>query len=114
MAKTNELPSDVDSDELNAMIAALGREMGRPTAGVYPPDLVELDEIPGHIYGYNAGCRPSGVEQYKAGQEWRRRIIAELQRQPDWVREWRERQALNRRIRELCERKQLKFMPWEC
>jgi hypothetical protein len=110
---TTELPGDLDPDELNSMIRALSREMGCPN-WVYSPDLVELDHIPGHIYGYNRGCSTDGLECYREGQKWRRKLIAELQKRPEWIAEWRAEQDLNRRIRELCERKGLRFMPWEC
>jgi hypothetical protein len=60
MPTQNELP-DIDVDTLNAMIADLGRELGCPY-GVNP-DLVELGEIPGHVYGYNRGC-------FREGKPW--------------------------------------------
>jgi hypothetical protein len=110
---TNELP-DVDVETLNAMIADLGREMGCPPAGtVYPPDLVELGEIPGHIYGYNRGCRPDGLEMYREGQRWRRKIIAELKARPEWAAQWLAAAELDRRIEALCERMGLHFAPHE-
>jgi hypothetical protein len=107
-----ELPSDLDPDELNAMIRDLGNEKDIPY-GVYSPDLVESDHIPQHIYGFNRGCTPDGLECYKEGQKWRRKLIAELARRPEWIAEWRAAQELNRRIRELCETKGLRFAPWE-
>jgi hypothetical protein len=35
------------------------------------------------------------------------------QRSPEWVAAWRAEQALNRRIRELCEERGWQFMPFE-
>jgi hypothetical protein len=107
-----ELPSDLTPDELDAMIEALAQEYDIPDH-VYPPELVELNRIPGHIYGYNCGCKHDGLEMYKAGQKWRRRLIGELMRRPEWIAEWRAAQGINRRIRELCEHKNV-FQPWEC
>jgi hypothetical protein len=108
-----ELPHDLDPEELNAMIHDLGVEMGVPH-DIYSPELVQLVEIPGHIYGYNRGCRPDGLEMYRSGQKWRRRLLAELKQRREWVAQWREPQALNRRLREFCEQKGLQFKPWEC
>jgi hypothetical protein len=113
MPKTKgELPSDLDPDELNEMIRDLAAEEGCPY-GVYSPDLVELGEIPMHIYGFNRGCTPDGLESYREGQKWRRKLIAELRRRPDWIAEWRAARELDRRIEELCERKGYAFKPWE-
>jgi hypothetical protein len=110
-----ELPSDLTPDELNNMICDLAYEMGCPPAGtVYPPDLVELGPIPPEIFGYNGGCSPSGVEMYAAGQKWRHKLIAELKERPDWIALWRAGRELDRRVRELCEAKSLRFAPYEC
>jgi hypothetical protein len=108
----SELPSDLDPEELNAMIQDLGREKDIPH-GVYPPDLVESGHIPQHIYGYNRGCTPDGLESYREGQKWRRKLIAELARSPEWIAAWRAARDLDQRIRELCERKGYEFKPWE-
>jgi hypothetical protein len=107
-----DLPSDLDPDELNAMIAALAVEMGCPH-WAYSPDLVELGEIPPHIHGFNRGCTPDGLESYREGQKWRRKLIAELKRRPEWIAGWRAARDLDQRIRELCERKGYEFKPWE-
>jgi hypothetical protein len=114
MKTKGELP-DVDAETLNEMIADIAHEMGCPAAGtVYPPDLVELGEIPLHIYGYNRGCTPDGLEQYRAGQKWRRKALDELKRRPDWVTKWLADAEMDRRIEELCEAKGLRFQPHEC
>jgi hypothetical protein len=113
MPKQGDLPSELDSETLNAIIGDLGREMGCPH-WVYPPDLVELDEIPQSIYGYNAGCTPSGIERYREGQKWRRKLISWLKRAPEWVAQWLADAEMDRRVRELCEQKGLRFAPWEC
>jgi hypothetical protein len=106
-----ELPADLTADELNKMIAALAREHDIPD-GVYP-DLVELYHIPQYVYGYNTGCKRTGLDEYKEGQKWRRRLITELKRSPTWIAEWRAARDLDRRIEALCEAKGLHFAPWE-
>jgi hypothetical protein len=103
----NELPADLDPEELNKMIAALARELGCPH-GVHP-DLVELGEIPQYVYGYNRGCVPDGLTLYRQGQKWRRRLIKEIT--PEFVEEFRAAKWLDERIRELCEAKGLTFRP---
>jgi hypothetical protein len=114
MPRTSELPGDLDPEELNEMIRDLGHEIGCPD-WVYPPDLVKLDVDPEVIVGgYNRGCTPSGVERYREGQRWRRKLIAELKRRPDWIREWRAAGEVDRRVEALCERKGLRFAPYEC
>jgi hypothetical protein len=109
---TTELPSDLDPEELNALIRDLALEKDLPP-GVHP-DLVEVDHIPGHVHGYNRGCAPDGLTLYREGQRWRRKLIAGLARSPQWIAAWRERRELNRRVRRLCEEKDLQFRPWEC
>jgi hypothetical protein len=112
MPMRTELPGDLDPEELNAMIRDLALEKDLPQA--VHPDLVEPDHIPGHIYGYNRGCNPDGLTLYREGQRWRRQLIVELARSPEWIAQWRERRELNRRIRKLCAAKDLQFRPWEC
>jgi hypothetical protein len=112
MSKTGELP-DVDVETLNAMIADIAHEMGRPH-WAYGPDLVELGEIPIGIYGYNTGCTRSGVEMYREGQRWRRKALAQLQRRPEWVAKWLADREMDRRVEARCEAKGLSFAPFEC
>jgi hypothetical protein len=92
----------VDVRELDEMIAALAREHGVP----YPifPDCVrdERDPVP---VGYE--------ETHRHALAWRRKLIDEPEQRPDWVRDWRAEQDLNRRIEALCEAKGLTFMPHE-
>jgi hypothetical protein len=109
----SELPSDLDPGELDAMVRDLGHEHEEMPDWVYPPDLVESDHVPQHIFGFNRGCTPDGLETYKEGQKWRRRLIAELAQSPEWIAEWRAARDLNRRIEALCERRNLTFRPWE-
>lgn len=111
MTKTDPL-ADVSPGDLDKMIAALAREHEVPQ-WVYSPDLVDLDRIPDHIHGFNRGCTPSGIEMYREGQKWRRRLIAELCRRPDWIAEWHAARDLDQRIEDLCRRKGLEFRPWE-
>jgi hypothetical protein len=101
-----ELPHDLHPEELNAMICALGREKGLPL-GIHP-DLVGPDED-NHAY-WGVGQE----ERHKQSRIWRHKLIAELARRPEWIAEWRAERDLNRRVRELCEHKNLMFWPWEC
>jgi hypothetical protein len=112
MPKTKRELPDVDPETLNAMIRDLARDMGCPH-WAYSPDLVELGEIPTSVYGYNAGCTPSGVEMYREGQRWRRKALEELQRRSEWVAQWLADAEMDRRIEELCAAKGLVFYPWE-
>src|SRR5918995_3773142 len=112
MPRTSELPADIDAEELNELIAALAREHDIPN-WVYGPDLVELDHIPQYIFGYNRGGVHDGLEMYKAGQKWRRRLIKELSQRPEFIEEFRADKRLDECIRELCEAKGLTFYPWE-
>jgi hypothetical protein len=115
MAKTKTaLPAD--EDELDAMIADLAVERGVPY-GVHP-DMVRPGPVPPDVMGLNRGCvhdgKPAdGPTLYKLGQEWRRRLIRELERSPEWVAEWRAAVALNERIRALCAARNYAFAPWE-
>jgi hypothetical protein len=101
-----ELPADLDPEELDAVICALGREHGLPPG--INPDLIGPDE---HNHGYWGVGRE---EQHRQSCMWRRRLINELRRRPEWIARWRADQDLNRRIRELCEARGLVFQPWEC
>jgi hypothetical protein len=112
MTTIGELP-DVDPETLGEMIRDMAREIGCPH-WAYGPDLVKLGEIPIGIYGFNAGCTPSGVEMYREGQRWRRKAMAELNQRPEWVAEWLADAEMDRRVEELCERKGLRFAPHEC
>jgi hypothetical protein len=96
------LPSDLTVDELNAMVAALGEEMGVPY-GVHP-DLVDSTAEPEPYHD---------AELYRAGQRWRRKIIAELKKRPEWIAEFRAAAEMDRRVEELCRAKGLTFAPWE-
>ena len=96
------LPSDLGVDELNAMIAALGEEMGVPH-GVHP-DMVDSTADP---EPYHAAAL------YRDGQRWRRKIIAELKKRPGWIAEFRAAAEMDRKVEELCRMKGLNFMPWE-
>jgi hypothetical protein len=93
-----------DRAELNAMIGDCAAERGWSGDGVWPDlvgndhDVVALGEEEGH----------------RKALAVRRRTIAWLRRHPAWVECWRERQELNRRLKELCAAKGLKFAPWEC
>jgi hypothetical protein len=112
MPKTaGELP-DVSVDVLNRMIADIARELGCPYWA--SPDLVELDRIPGYIYGGNVGCKRTALDEYKEGQKWRHKAIAELKRRPEWVSDWLADGEMDRRVEELCEAKGLRFAPYEC
>jgi hypothetical protein len=104
----SELP---EGEELNELICALAEEKDIPQ-DVYSPNLVELDTIPGHIYGLTTE-QGRGIDMYRRGQEWRRRLLAELRRRPAFVAEWRTAQDLNARIKALCAAKRYQFMPWE-
>jgi hypothetical protein len=97
-------------DELNDMIADMAREMGCPH--YLNPASAQPGEIPAEVRGLRTD-RGDGVTLYRKAQEWRERVLAELERRPEWVAEWRAEQALNRRIEELCEAKGLKFLPHE-
>ena len=108
---------DVDAETLNAMIVDLAHELGCPCD--VSPDLVELGEIPQHVYGFNRGCmregKPSdGVTIYREGQRWRRKVIAELRQRPEWVQKWLADAEMDRKVKQLCEQKGLKFAPWKC
>jgi len=103
---TTELPGDLDPEELNAMIAALGREKGLP-GGIYP-DLIGPDPDNHSYWGRG------NEERHRQSVEWRRRLLAELACSPEWIAEWRVARELDQRIRQLCKRKNLVFRPWEC
>jgi hypothetical protein len=61
-----------------------------------------------------ADCRASdGVTLYREAQEWRERVLAELERQRGWVASWPAERALNDRIAELCRERGFTFMSWE-
>jgi anaerobic selenocysteine-containing dehydrogenase len=111
MARTSALPADLGADEMNEMIRELARELGCPSWA--HPDLVEIDHIPPRAYGLNSRCPRTGLDEYREGQQWRRRAIAELQHRPDWIAEWRAARDLDRRIEDLCERKGMRFAPYE-
>jgi hypothetical protein len=78
------------------MIRGLGHEMGVPS-GVHP-DLIG-PEPDNHYYW---GMGPGTPERPKESVRWRRKIIAEMERRPEWIAEWRAERDLHRRIRELC------------
>jgi hypothetical protein len=105
MAK-DELPADLDPEELNEMIRDLGREKGL-APGIHP-DLIGPDEDYHHYWGNG------DEERHKESVAWRRKLIAELKRQPEWVRQWLADAEMDRRVRELCEEKGLIFYPFEC
>jgi hypothetical protein len=105
MTPKSELPYDLDPDELNAMVRDLAREKGLPV-GTHP-DLIGPDPDYHHYWG------TGNEERHKQSVEWRRKLIAELKRRPDWIAEWRAAEELDRRVRELCEAKGLRFRPWE-
>jgi hypothetical protein len=100
-----------DPDELDDMIACMAREMGCPH--YLSPAYVRPGEVPPEWRGLRTG-NGDGPTLYRERQKWRERVIAELERRPDWVREWRAEQDLNRRIEALCVSKGLTFMPHEC
>jgi hypothetical protein len=106
MTRTSELPSDLDPDELNCMIRDLGREKG--LAPGIDPDLIGPDEDYHHYWGNG------NEERHKQSVAWRRKLIAELKRRPDWIAEWRAAAEMDRRVQALCQRKGLTFQPWEC
>jgi hypothetical protein len=80
-------------------------------------DLAHERAVPYPIFPDTAregGPIPVGHEEInRQALEWRRKLIAEIERRPDWVAEWRAEQALNARIEELCEERGLRFMPHE-
>ena len=92
--------------EQDAMIQVLAREHRVP----YPihPHLVRDERDP---------IRQDGEEEHRQALAWRRKLIAELERRPDWVAAYRAWVDLNRRIEALCEQKGLNFgldlPPWD-
>jgi hypothetical protein len=106
MPRTSELPSDLDPDELKEMICDLGREKGLPP-GIHP-HLIGPDPEDHNYWG----CGQQ--DRHRQSCMWRRKLIAELMRRPEWVAEWRAAQAMDGAVRALCERKGLTFRPWEC
>jgi hypothetical protein len=100
-----ELPHDLAPDELNEMVRDLGREKDLPP-GIHP-DLVGPDPDYHHYWGNG------NEERHRQSVEWRHKLIRELTRRPDWIAAWRAAEELDRRLRELCERKGLRFRPWE-
>ena len=52
-------------------------------------------------------------EGYAAAQRLRHELIDKIARSPRWVQKWRAGRDLNTRIEQLCERKGLRFKPWE-
>jgi hypothetical protein len=77
-------------------------------------DLVELGEIPQHLYGCNPGVlregKPwDGVTPYREGAEVATQADRELKRRPEWVANWLAAAEMDRRVEELCERKGLRF-----
>jgi hypothetical protein len=106
MPRTTELPADLDLEELNEMIRDLGREKGL-APGIHP-DLIGPDEDYHHYWGNG------NEERHKESVAWRRKLIAELKRRPDWIAEWRAAAEMDRRVEAICERKGLRFSPHEC
>jgi hypothetical protein len=106
-------------NELDEMVRDLGHEMGCPWD--INPDLVDLDTDPEKSWaaGCNRGCVTAdgepddGVTRYAEGQRWRRKLIDELARRPEWIAEWRAEAEHDRRIRGLCKAKGLRFLPHE-
>jgi hypothetical protein len=90
--------------------AALGRA-GLHACGGGISRFSRARSHPAHICGFKGGCNPDGLTQYREGQNWRRKMSTELARRPEWIAEWRARRDLNRRIHELCERRNLVFRP---
>jgi hypothetical protein len=101
-------------DELDDMVRDLGREMGVP----YPifPELVDLDTpaeeswMAGACFGGHGG---DGLTRWRETQEWRRKIIAELEKRPAWIAAWRAEVAHDKRIEALCKTKGYRFAPHE-
>jgi hypothetical protein len=106
MPRTSELPGDLDPEELDEMIRDLGREKGLPS-GIHP-DLVGPN-LEDHDYW---GCGQQ--DRHRQSCIWRRKLITELKRRPEWIAEWRADAEMDRRIEELCKRKGLNFAPHEC
>jgi hypothetical protein len=97
-----------DSDEL--MIAHMAREVGCPPHLI--PDYIRPGEVPPEYRGLITD-KGDGPTLYREEQKWRERTLAELERRPDWVAQWRAARDLERRIEALCEAKGLKFLPHE-
>jgi hypothetical protein len=91
-----------DIKELDAMIGALAQEHA-VSYPIFPQHAREGSPV---AQGYE--------ETHRQALEWRAKLIAELERRPDWVADWRAEQELDRRIEALCEAKGLTFMPNEC
>jgi hypothetical protein len=107
MPKTKgELPADLDPEELNEMIRDLGREKRLPP-GIHP-DLIGPDPEHHGYWGYGQ------QERHRQSCIWRRKLIAELTQNPEWIAEWRAEREMDRRVEELCRQKGFRFAPWEC
>jgi hypothetical protein len=88
------------------MIRDLGGEKGLPP-GIHP-DLIGPDPEDHNYWG----CGQQ--DRHRQSCIWRRKLIAELIQRPEWVAEWRAARSKDAAVRELCERKSLRIMPWEC
>ena len=112
MAKTSALPADLGPDELERHDRATSR-VSSAALRTFTRIWSSSTMFPAHVHGLNTAMSRSGLDRYREGQNWRRKAIAELKRSPDWIADWRAARELNRQIEALCERRGLKFMPWE-
>jgi hypothetical protein len=91
--------------EIDEMIRDLAHEKDLPD-GIHP-DCVGPDPDYHHYWGNGQ------EERHQQSVEWRVKLFWELKARPEWVAAWRAAKRLDERIRALCERKGLRFAPWE-
>jgi hypothetical protein len=114
MPRTRHDPVEgIDPDELALMIEEMGEELGCPHD--VSPEYVNLDADPKvEGAGFNPGCVRNGVVLYREGQLWRRKILTELRRSPEWIAAWYAAREMDERVKQLCQQKGLHFGPHEC
>jgi hypothetical protein len=111
MARSTDPLAALDEETVDEMVGDMARELGCPHD--VSPEYARPGAPPPELAGCNLGCSPTGVERYKEAQQWRRRALRELKRNPEWVEDWLAEVELNRRIEALCRERDYHFMPHE-
>jgi hypothetical protein len=111
MARSTDPLADLDADTVDEMVADMARELGCPW-DVFP-EHARPGPVPLEAQGLNAGCVRSGVALYKEAQQWRRKALRELKRNPEWVEGRLAEVRLNERVEALCAERGYSFAPHE-
>ena len=93
--------------ELDQMVhdMRVGLGLGPCGTGMHVPE--NIDDTASVPYGER------DPEGYAAAQRLRAELISKISRSPRWVQKWYASRSLDARIEALCERKGLRFKPWE-